>query len=97
MNAMSLDQSWSFHDENPGVEYQAVAYKSIPWTREGKGTLTVKLTLWWLHMLASAPGIDTSVQDNYPPLDSWVMKEGKYHHTSTGMTYKEPRSGATVN
>ena len=49
--AMSLDTGSSYKDDaNPNIEYGPLLFQSIPWSAAGKGTMTVKLALWWLHM-----------------------------------------------
>lgn len=61
---MSLDTGSSFSDNaNPNIEYGPLQIKSVPWSAEGMGRLTVKLALWCLHI---ETGKDLSVQD-YPP------------------------------
>jgi hypothetical protein len=37
--------------------------------------LTVKLTLWWLCVMASVPGSDISVQEQYSPLNAVRLSE----------------------
>jgi len=58
-----LDTGSSFSDANPNIEYGPLQFKSIPWSTEGMGKMTVKLALWWLHIETKK---DLSVQ-NYPP------------------------------
>ncbi|KAL6241640.1 hypothetical protein RBB50_011422 [Rhinocladiella similis] len=67
--ALTLDTGSRFSDTNPDVEYGPLQFKSIPWSAEGTGKMTVKLALWWLHM---ETGKDVSVQ-NYPP--SWTSDD----------------------
>ncbi|RJE18085.1 hypothetical protein PHISCL_09576 [Aspergillus sclerotialis] len=83
-------------DEHPIMDYKPIEYRSIPWTNSGNGVLTVKLALWWLHMMAAAPGCDTSVQTEYPPLDSWVTSQNIYRHSSAGITAKSLPKGARL-
>ncbi|KAK7883397.1 hypothetical protein LTR67_011268 [Exophiala xenobiotica] len=67
LQAMSLDTGSSFSDDaNPNIEYGPLQFKSIPWSAEGTGKMTVKLGLWWMHM---ETGKDLSVQ-HYPPSSS---------------------------
>lgn len=65
---MSLDTGSSFSDDaNPNIEHGPLLFTSIPWRISGEGVLTVKLSLWCLHMLT---GNDVSIQDSYPPLET---------------------------
>ncbi|KAK2804514.1 hypothetical protein FQN50_006589 [Emmonsiellopsis sp. PD_5] len=75
----------SYQDNSQWLEYQPVEMKSIPWSNHGPGMLTVKLALWWIHMLAAAPGCDAFVGRDYPRLNSWIPTQGGYRHTSTGI------------
>ncbi|PGG97275.1 hypothetical protein AJ79_09261 [Helicocarpus griseus UAMH5409] len=78
----------SYREDSQDLEhqdYQTVEMMSIPWKESGPGKLTVKLALWWIHMLAGA-GRDTWIEFDYPPLDSWVHVNGLYQHVSTGKT-----------
>lgn len=59
-----------YDDFRPDVEYNPMEMKSIPWTNSGPGKLTVKLTLWWLLMMAGAPDADILIKGDYPPLVS---------------------------
>lgn len=64
LQAMSLDTGSSFSDDaNPNIEYGPLQFKSIPWSAEGIGKMTIKLALWWLHI---ETGKDLTVQ-GYPP------------------------------
>lgn len=83
-------------DERLNAHFKAIEYRGIPWTNSGKRVLTVKLALWWLHMMAAAPECDTSVQTEYPPLDSWVTSQNMYRHSSTGITAKNLPEGARL-
>ena len=84
-----LSDSSAWHYGN--VEYHPIEFKSIPWDESGEGKLTVKLALWWLHMMAAAPGCDTSVKTEYPPLNSWsTSSDGKCRHSSTGVLANKP-------
>lgn len=92
----SPTMSSSFEDNPTGTEYAALRYMSIPWTNHGKGKLTVRLSLWWIHMLAGAG--DISVQTKYLPLDRWIALPGGYRHSSTGrIVEKLPKNGKLVN
>ncbi|KAK2804695.1 hypothetical protein FQN50_006535 [Emmonsiellopsis sp. PD_5] len=95
MDVMSVSKSSSFQDDSSGIEYNPIEFKSIPWASSGHGVLTVKLALWWIHMLASAPEQDTSVKSWYPPLDGWeALGDGTYRHFSTGLIRERPSIGA---
>ncbi|KAK2805946.1 hypothetical protein FQN49_008814 [Arthroderma sp. PD_2] len=87
----------SYIDNQLDIEYHPVEMKSIPWKNYGPGRLTVKLALWWIHMLAAAPGGDIYIDHDYPPLHSWVPINGHYRHTSTGLfSKKRPKSGSIL-
>lgn len=70
MSIAGTDSGSVYDDSRPDVEYNPVEMKSIPWTDDGPGKLTVKLALWWLHMMAGAPEADISIKSDYPPLVS---------------------------
>lgn len=90
----SSKEDRSYQPHHGSVEYNPIEFKSIPWDESGKGKLTVKLALWWLHMMAAAPGCDTSVKTEYPPLDSWsTSSDGKSRHSSTGVVANKPPLG----
>ncbi|EFQ99325.1 hypothetical protein MGYG_02338 [Nannizzia gypsea CBS 118893] len=89
-----MPSSQSYKDDGKGGEYRPVEMKSIPWDNSGKGKLTVKLALWWIHMMAAAPGCDTTIGPEYPPLDAWVLRNGVYHHNTTGLVSKNPPDNA---
>jgi hypothetical protein len=79
-----------YQDGNSGGEYMPVEMKSIPWNNPGSNKLTVKLALWWIHVLAAAPGCDMSINQDYP----WELADGGYCHIATGLVSKEkPKSG----
>ncbi|KAK5106992.1 hypothetical protein LTS08_001117 [Lithohypha guttulata] len=49
---MSLDEASSYQDDtNPDTEYRPLVFRRIPWDAPGTKVLTVKMALWWLHML----------------------------------------------
>ncbi|KLJ13877.1 hypothetical protein EMPG_09372 [Blastomyces silverae] len=73
----------SYCDDEQGIEIQPVEFKRIPWSNSGPKKLTVKLALWWIHMLSGA-GCDVDIGHDYPPLHSWTPVDGGYKHTSTG-------------
>ena len=86
----SVEKSSAWAEDNSNLEFKHVKAQSIPWSNSGKGKLTIKLALWWLHMLAGAPLTDISVQSEYPPLDSWKVEGIFYRHNSTGQLTKSP-------
>ncbi|OGM42742.1 hypothetical protein ABOM_008186 [Aspergillus bombycis] len=80
--------SSSFRDDGRGNEY-VLETCSVPWSAHGYGRLTVKLALWWLHMMAAAPHCDISIADGrYPGLDTWVDEGDSYRHSTTGKRSK---------
>ncbi|KAK2757626.1 hypothetical protein FQN54_004595 [Arachnomyces sp. PD_36] len=86
-------QAWE--EGNSGGDYRPVEWKSIPWSNSGPGKMTVKLALWWIHMLAGAPDCDKTVGNYYDPLDTWIrVSNNQFKHISTGLTSKtQPQSG----
>ncbi|DAA78669.1 TPA_exp: Uncharacterized protein A8136_2454 [Trichophyton benhamiae CBS 112371] len=95
-----MPSSQSYRDDGRGGEYRPIEMKSIPWDNSGKGKLTVKLALWWIHMMAAAPGCDTTIGPEYPPIDSWVPhpQEGGYRHTTTGLFSKKlPKNAKEIS
>lgn len=84
----------SYTPDERTMEFKPIEYRSIPWDNSGMGKLTIKLALWWLHMMAAAPECNVSVQTEYPPLDSWVAFKGHYRHSSTGKTTDRLSRGA---
>ncbi|KKZ62164.1 hypothetical protein EMCG_03363 [[Emmonsia] crescens] len=83
----------SYHDTSRNLECQPVEIMRIPWENHGPGKLTIKLALWWIHMLAGA-GNDIHIGHEYPPLHSWRAVDGGYQHTSTGeIIGTKPTSG----
>ncbi|KAK2758264.1 hypothetical protein FQN54_004109 [Arachnomyces sp. PD_36] len=67
LSELSLGVGSVYDDSHPNLEYKPVEYKSIPWENSGPGRLTVKLALWWIHMMAAED--DISIKTSYPPLD----------------------------
>ncbi|PGH33496.1 hypothetical protein GX50_03652 [[Emmonsia] crescens] len=87
----------SYHDTSRNLECQLVEMMSIPWENHGPGKLTVKLALWWIHMLAGAD-CDIYIDHEYPSLHSWRPVEGGYRHTSTGkMIMTKPTNGKILD
>lgn len=93
----SNKENRSYQPHRGTVEYNPIEFKSIPWDESGKGKLSVKLALWWLHMMAAAPGCNTSVETEYPPLHSWsTLSDGKCRHSSTGIVSNKPPLGRST-
>ncbi|KAM5489171.1 hypothetical protein MaudMau93_003668 [Microsporum audouinii] len=93
-----VQSSQSYKDDGTGGEYRPIEMKRIPWSNSGGGRLTIKLALWWIHMMAGAPGCDITIGPEYPALDTWVLRNGTYHHTTTGMTTNNlPESAKTIS
>ncbi|OAL72445.1 hypothetical protein A7D00_3445 [Trichophyton violaceum] len=95
-----MPSSQSYRDDGRGGEYRPVEMKSVSWNDSGKGKLTVKLALWWIHMMAAAPGCDTTIGPEYPHMDSWVPRphEGGYRHTTTGLLSKKlPKNSKEIS
>ncbi|KAI1976990.1 hypothetical protein LOZ53_002025 [Ophidiomyces ophidiicola] len=83
----------SFPAPSTGGETRRVEMKSILWRNHGPNKLTVKLALWWIHMLAVAPDCDKTQRSAYPPLDNLVEMDGEYSNTSTGLRSKGSAGG----
>ncbi|KAI9768142.1 MAG: hypothetical protein M1839_004169 [Geoglossum umbratile] len=81
--------------------YEKLEVKSIPWSNEGPGELTVNLALWCLLSMA---GTDNSIEMSYPPLDSWRLeREGpesksrtRYCHVTSGKRTSSLPAGACI-
>ncbi|KAK2793821.1 hypothetical protein FQN50_009976 [Emmonsiellopsis sp. PD_5] len=89
----------SYRPDNRSGHYKAIAMKSIPWDENGAERLTVKLALWWLHMLAGAPGIAIHVDDdqNYQPLNCWLrLANGKFQNPSTAIALERLPCGSRI-
>ncbi|PGG98355.1 hypothetical protein GX51_06842 [Blastomyces parvus] len=83
----------SFRDDEQGIDLDPIEFKRIPWSNSGPRNLTVKLALWWIHML-SGDGRDIYIGRDYPPLHSWRPVAGGYEHISTGSVVStKPTSG----
>ncbi|OIW24114.1 hypothetical protein CONLIGDRAFT_564789, partial [Coniochaeta ligniaria NRRL 30616] len=77
----------SYLDNDPSTwEMRPPEYAVIPWSAHGPKNLTVKLSLWFLAMMA-AQG-DRDIDYSYPALDSWRKEGSKYVHNTTGVTKK---------
>ncbi|KAI1822677.1 hypothetical protein F4861DRAFT_513593 [Xylaria intraflava] len=57
-------------------------YATITWESYGKGSLTIKLALWCLAMMATHG--DSFVDYSYPSLDSWRTVDDGYVHNTSG-------------
>jgi hypothetical protein len=67
-------------------EFGPMDFRRIAYSAHGKGRMTVKLGLWFLHMIASAPLRDSSVGPTYTSLHGYVkVKTGGFRHLSTGL------------
>ncbi|KAK2799474.1 hypothetical protein FQN50_008446 [Emmonsiellopsis sp. PD_5] len=86
----------SFQPSETAGEYRPVEMKSISWDNSGPGELTVKLALWWIHMMAAAPSCDRTIGPLYPSLDSWRQKDGLFCHTTTGLLATALPRGANL-
>ncbi|OAA67345.1 hypothetical protein SPI_01921 [Niveomyces insectorum RCEF 264] len=89
MNSSGFDPSYanttaSFVDDNPSNwDVYDPEYAVIPWSRHGRGKLTIKLALWCLAMMA-ANG-DRYVDYEYPGLHTWRIEENaSYVHNTSG-------------
>lgn len=65
-------------------EYHPPEYAIVPWSAHGPGNLTIKLSLWFLAMMA-ANG-DRFLDFSYPDLDTWRGGEKGYTHNTSGAT-----------
>lgn len=76
-----------YHDDDPlGWTYKDPEYTIIPWDAQGN-KLTVKLTLWFLAMMATNG--DRYLDYSYPDLNSW-RRDGKgYVHNTSGARKSE--------
>ena len=54
------------------------------WSESGKGCMNIEKALFFLLMLAGAPGGVKNIQASYSPLDSWCLEHRMYRHNSTG-------------
>ena len=86
----------SYVDDGSGGPYRPVEMMSIPWDNHGPNKLTVKLALWWIHMLAAAPTDNISVHDDYPPLNEWTPVDGGFRHTTTERVVKKLPKGSIL-
>lgn len=86
----------SYLDDEPlEWEYHDPEYAVVPWDAHGRGSLTIKLALWCLAMMA-ANG-DNYIDYWYPNLDSWRLgKEGYYVHNTTGTKKRRLNRGALL-
>lgn len=94
MSISGMSSGSVYDDSRPDSEYNPVEMKSIPWTNSGQGKLTVKLALWWIHMMAGAPGANVEIKNDYPPLASEKPGRGPSPpgQGSTGGKGKAPSS-----
>ena len=83
IEAMAISSD-PYYDDGRGHHWLAVEMKSISWGQYGRGRLTVKLALWWLHMLAAGPTESVRISKDYQPLNEWESVNGGHRHTTTG-------------
>src|SRR2546429_398699 len=74
----------SYREDHPNVDYKHIKVKFTSWQETRKGHLNVKTALFFLLMLAGAPGGPKLLQTDYPPLDSWWHEGEHFRHNSTG-------------
>jgi hypothetical protein len=59
----------TFHDDRPETwEYEDPEYAVVPWAVRGPNRLTVKLSLWWLAIMATYG--PTDIDYEYPGLNT---------------------------
>ncbi|KAK2807344.1 hypothetical protein FQN50_005499 [Emmonsiellopsis sp. PD_5] len=95
-SSQQVPSSDPWRDNGRGGEYRPIEMKSISWHNSGPGKLTVKLALWWLHMMCAAPNCETSISPVYPDLDAWVLHDGVYQHITTGLKENALPMGAKL-
>lgn len=71
-----------------------IQWKSIFWSTNGQGQLTVKLALWFLAMMARNG--DRKIEPSYPPLNTWRLTNGEFVHCLTGQKKKKLGDGDDV-
>ncbi|KAM4057191.1 hypothetical protein HRG_004031 [Hirsutella rhossiliensis] len=73
-----------YQDTNPmHWEYEDPEYYVVPWGAHGSGRLTIKLTLWFMAMMATNG--DNFLDYSYPDLNSWRRGEKGYVHNTSGV------------
>lgn len=73
-----------YYDANPMLwTYEDPEYVAVPWGAHGSGRLTIKLTLWFLAMMAT--NSDNFLDYSYPDLDSWSCGEDGFFHNTSGV------------
>jgi hypothetical protein len=93
LESLTLNETYSFLDDDPyGREYRDPEYAVIPWSAYGN-CLTIKLALWCLSMMVFG---DTSLSEEYPPLDSWRRVDGGFTHNTSGKGSKRLPRGAAL-
>jgi hypothetical protein len=86
----------SYREDHPNVDYKPIKVKFTSWQETRKGHLNVKTALFFLLMLAGAPGGPKLVQTDYPPLDSWWHEGEHFRHNSTGRMKKRLQSNEVL-
>ena len=103
LESMSLGsfgaQSYDDHDlaDAANVELQPPEYAVIPMSNHGRNVLTVKFSIFCLCLMAA--GGCSTVDYNYPPLDSWRCLDDHdfIHNTSNFRVGKLPRKAILCN
>lgn len=81
----SMEDGSVYEDTNTlHWQYEDPEYVVVPWGAHGSNRLTIKLTLWFLAMMATNG--DKFLDYSYPDLDSWHRStEGDYYvHNTSG-------------
>jgi hypothetical protein len=86
----------SYREDHPSVDYKHIKVKFTSWQEARKGHLNVKTALFFLFMLAGAPGGPKLVQTDYPPLDSWWHEGEYFRHNSTGRMKRRLQSNEVL-
>lgn len=86
-----------YQDNNPlNVEYKDPEYALVPWENWGEGTLTVKLALWFLAMMAVRGPRD--LDTNYPGINTWrSVGGGVYVHNTSGRETRDLPGGDVLD
>lgn len=83
----------SYQATDSSAEYHPVEYQAVPWTNygDGKKTLTVRLALFYLSMMAGYG--PATIQTAYPPFNSWTCRDdGTLMHNTSGKVVKRTAS-----
>ena len=76
-SATSLDSSSSPYTDagNPDINEGPLEYAVVPWNSCGSDSITINLSLWFIHLLATS---DNSVKEWYPVLGTWQTVTDSY-------------------